>query len=287
MKPATTAVLLLAVVYFAAYLILPLGYDAQFYVSGNYSDYSQRIENLNSTAVVAPVEYYEAYPPAAPRITRDIYANFGDFGFKLLSVLICLLLPFLALRNISEQAGLAYAALSGVPMLFLAYSTLAQALAVTLLINFYSKYVSLKTIKWKAICLILYGLFLYRTHSFGLIMLLIVFLLIELKNLLLWLKDAPNLAFVGTIPYLKTLLVTAVQFGLIPIYCAFKGKDHRIVAAFLLVCLFASIYDIRTLWAGLAFACINAPKTLLNWKWFYPAFILNAGVQTAFFVFAS
>jgi len=287
MHKTTKIVLLIAVVYFAAYLCLPLGYDAQFYVSSSYEDYIARVAELNPLAPLASEEYYINYPVAMRRLAFTAYSWFGEFGFKALSVIVCLLMPFLALKSISRQAGFVFGALSGLPMLFLAYSTLAQALVTVLLINFYSRYAKLETIKWRVVCLGAYLFFASRVHSFGIYLILLMFGLIELNKLITWSKSMRLPALLIDLGLIKTLCIVALQFALIPIYSAFAGKKHKIVSAFLLVSLVACLYDVRTVWSGYVLACVNAPASILKWRWLPVFVLLNVAVQLWFYFLIS
>ena len=285
MKYAFKTALLLALVYFLFTLTIPLTYDAQFYVSKDYEDYAARLgamnASLNYSVPLASQEYYDNYPPIIPNITRFVYANFGEFGFKLLMAIICVILPFLALRQFGDAAALSFVALSGLPMLFLSFTTLAQAYVTTIAINFYGAYRQLETWKWKALAIAWYGSFAWVTHSTGLYLIAGILALVELKDFLKRIHPAIITA-VGAYRTISTILITAAVAGLTPIYCAFAGKKHRILAVFLLLSLVGSAYDVRVAWTGYTIACINAPESLLKWKYFHLAIILNLLVQLGF-----
>jgi len=86
---------------------------------------------------------------------------------------------------------------------------------------------------------------------------------------------------------IKTLCIVALQFALIPIYSAFAGKKHKIVSAFLLVSLVACLYDVRTVWSGYVLACVNAPASILKWRWLPVFVLLNVAVQLWFYFLIS
>jgi len=287
MKYAFKTALLLALVYFLFTLTIPLTYDAQFYVSKDYDDYAARLSainaSLNYSVPLASQEYYDNYPPLIPRITRFVYSTFGEFGFKLLMVIFCILLPFLALRQFGDAAALTFVALSGVPMLFISFTTLAQAYVTTIAINFYGAYHRLESWEWKILAFLWYGWLAFVTHSTGLILIGGILALVELKRLLERKEVYSAMIYsFGAYKVVTTAIITAAVAGLAPIYCAFKGKKHKILAVFLMLSIAGAAYDIRVAWTGYALACINAPESILKWKYFYPAIILNLLAQLAF-----
>lgn len=279
--------LLLALVYFAFFLTVPLNYDSHFYVSSDYEDYSARLgvlnASLNYTVPLASREYYENYPPIVPNITRFAYSILGGFGFRIVCVLLCVLLPFLALRQFGDAPALAFVALSGVPMLFLSFTTLAQACVTVTAINFYGAYHRLESWKWKAAAIVWYGSFAWAIHSTGVILIGLVFALIEFKHFLKKRNIYPAMIYnFGAYRVVSTTILTAIIAGLIPIYCAFKGKKHRIFAAFLLLSIVGAAYDIRVAWTGYVLACINAPKELLKWHCLSLMILGNLALQLIF-----